>query len=177
MTRRPSSLQPKLARIRLLLCDVDGVLTDGSVWMGNGVETKRFHIRDGLGLRILQKQGVKVGWISRRSSPATSARAADLKIDFLHQGDEDKVSVVEGLLAAQGLDWKAVCFVGDDILDLGVLKRAGVSVAVADAVAEVRRAVEYVTREAGGRGAVREVVEMILRAQGRWDVVVKEYAS
>ena len=177
MIRIPASLRKKFARIELLLCDVDGVLTDGTVWMGSGAETKRFHIRDGLGLRVLQKQGVKVGWISRRPSPATSARAEDLKIDFLHQGDHDKVGAIDEILSRTGMNWSQVCFVGDDIVDLGALKRAGVSVAVADASPEVRRKVDYVTRMSGGRGAVREVVEIILHSQGKWSQVVKEYSS
>ena len=161
--------------MKLFLCDVDGVLTDGTVWMGNGGESKRFNIRDGLGLKILQRQGVKVGWVSRRPSEATVQRANDLKIDFLVQGDADKVTAVETILRQSGLNWQALCFVGDDVVDVGVLKRAGIGVAVADGVAEARSAADYVTRGRGGHGAVREMVELILKAQGKWEKVVAEY--
>lgn len=170
-----ATLRRKFARVKLLLCDVDGVLTDGTVYMGGGVETKRFHIRDGLGLRLLQKQGVKVGWVSRRVSGATVQRAEDLQVDFLHQGDTDKITAVEQILATTGLQWDQTCFIGDDIVDLGVLRRAGVAVAVADGAAEARRVADFVTRLPGGSGAVREVVELILKAQGRWRDVVRTY--
>jgi len=163
--------------VKLFLCDVDGVLTDGTVLMGNGVESKRFNIRDGLGLRILQKQGIRVGWISRRTSTATSQRAQDLKIDFLHQSDGSKVVAVEAILAETGLTWADVCYVGDDIVDLSVMKRAGVAVAVADGIQEVKRMADHVTRARGGHGAVREVVELILKAQNKWPRLIQEYSS
>jgi len=176
-SRRSPSLRSRLRRVRLLLCDVDGVLTDGSVWMGGGVESKRFNIRDGLGLKILQREGIKVGWVSRRPSVATAQRARDLKIDFLSESDSGKIEAVESILRQTGLNWRDVCFVGDDIVDVAVLKRSGVAVAVADGVAEARAAADYVTRADGGRGAVREVVEMILRAQGLWSRVLADYAT
>jgi 3-deoxy-D-manno-octulosonate 8-phosphate phosphatase (KDO 8-P phosphatase) len=172
-----SKLRCRLRQVKLFLCDVDGVLTDGSVWMGNGVETKRFNIRDGLGLKILQQQGIQVGWISRRPSSATRARAKDLKIDFLMQKDAGKLASVESILKQTGLDWQELCFVGDDIVDTAVLRRAGVAVAVGDGVAEAKEAADFVTKAAGGRGAVREVVELILTAQGKWNRVVSEYAG
>jgi len=162
--------------VKLFLCDVDGVLTDGTVLMGNGVESKRFNIRDGLGLRILQKEGIRVGWISRRTSTATAQRAQDLKIDFLHQGDGSKVVAVEAILAETRLTWADVCYVGDDIVDLSVMKRAGVAVAVADSIPEVKRMADHVTRTAGGHGAVREVVELILKAQNKWRRLIQEYS-
>ncbi len=172
-----SVLNAKLAVVRLFLCDVDGVLTDGTVMMGNGVETKRFNIQDGLGLRMLQKEGIKVGWISRRSSEATAQRANDLKVDFLRQIDGRKVDAVETILADTGLAWADVCYVGDDVVDLGVLTRAGVAVAVANGIREVKAVADYVTKARGGYGAVREVVELILKAQNRWKCVVQEYTS
>jgi len=171
------SLKNKLSQVRLFLCDVDGVLTDGTVLMGNGVETKRFNIQDGLGLRLLQREGVKVGWISRRPSPATAQRAADLKIDFLYQGDDNKVTAAEGILGQAGVNWAQTCFIGDDIVDLGVLKRTGVAVVVANGIREAKAMADYVTRTAGGHGAVREVVELILKAQNKWKRLVAEYAA
>ena len=140
-------------------------------------EVKQFNIQDGLGLVTLRRQGLKVGWISSRPSPATTRRAKELKIDFLRQEKGSKVSVVESLLAQTGFRWEEVCYVGDDIVDLGVLKRAGVAVAVANGVAEARAAADYVTRAGGGHGAVREVVELILKAQDKWARIVAEYAA
>jgi 3-deoxy-D-manno-octulosonate 8-phosphate phosphatase (KDO 8-P phosphatase) len=174
---RSKSLNAALRRIRLLLCDVDGVLTDASVFIGGREEVKQFNIQDGLGLVNLRRQGLKVGWISSRPSPATTRRARELKIDFLRQEKGSKVSAVESLLAQTGFRWDEVCYVGDDIVDLGALKRAGVAVAVANGVAEARALADYVTRAGGGRGAVREVVELILKAQHKWARIVAEYAA
>src|SRR3954465_14772848 len=136
--RLPPQLRSRLRRVKLFLCDVDGVLTDGTVFMGGGVETKRFHIRDGLGLKFLQVHGIKVGWISRRPSSATQQRADDLKIDFLVQHNGGKIEGVEAILRQTGLKWGDVCYVGDDVVDLGVLERAGLAVAVGDGVAEAK---------------------------------------
>ncbi len=173
----PPPLRLPLQRVRLFLCDVDGVLTDGSVYLGGGQEIKRFNIRDGLGLIFLQRAGLKVGWVSARPSPVTQARAAELGIDFLvQQGDRvSKTGAVEKLLRRTKLDWDAVCFVGDDVVDLGPMQRAGLAVAVADARPDVKAAAHYVTRAAGGRGAVREVAEKILQAQGKWDAIITHY--
>jgi 3-deoxy-D-manno-octulosonate 8-phosphate phosphatase (KDO 8-P phosphatase) len=176
-TRHTSSLNQKLKGIKLLLCDVDGVLTDGAVWMGGGVETKRFNIRDGLGMKFLQRNGIKVGWVSRRPSAATQQRAEDLKIDFLSQKDGGKIEAVETILRQTGLNWEDVCYVGDDVVDLGVMKKSGVAVAVGDGVKEAKAAADYVTRASGGHGAVREVIELILKAQSKWDRVVIDYAN
>jgi 3-deoxy-D-manno-octulosonate 8-phosphate phosphatase (KDO 8-P phosphatase) len=173
---RSAGLDAALRRIRLLLCDVDGVLTDASLFVGGPEEVKQFNIQDGLGLVNLRRQGLKVGWISSRPSPATTRRARELKIDFLRQEKGSKVSAVESLLAQTGFRWDEVCYVGDDIVDLGALKRAGVAVAVANGVAEARALADYVTRAGGGRGAVREVAELILKAQHKWARIVAEYA-
>jgi 3-deoxy-D-manno-octulosonate 8-phosphate phosphatase (KDO 8-P phosphatase) len=174
-----SSLKKKLARIKLLLCDVDGVLTDGSIFIGGEREFKRFNIRDGLGLVLARRAGLKVGWVSARPSVATKMRAEELKIDFLvQQGDHTgKTTAIEQLLAQEKLTWAETCFVGDDIIDLGPLTRAGFSAAVGDGVPEARKAAHYVTQAAGGRGAVRETVEIILRAQGKWEQFVVAYRA
>ena len=170
-------LSARLARVKLFLCDVDGVLTDGMVLIGGGVESKRFNIRDGLGLKMLQGQGIQVGWVSRRPSKATKQRAEDLKLDFLVQSESSKVRGVENILQEAGLNWPQLCYVGDDVVDAGVLKRAGVGVAVANGVSEARAAADYVTKVGGGEGAVREVVELVLKAQGRWEQIVAEYSA
>src|ERR1041384_2081072 len=170
-------LRTRLARVKLFLCDVDGVLTDGAVLMGDGVETKRFNIRDGLGLRLLQRAGIKVGWISRRPSSATAQRAEDLKIDFLHQSDANKVAAVERILAQTRLGWADVCYGGDDIVDRGVLGRVGAAVTVGDGTGEPKAVAHYVTKAPGGHGAIREVIELILKAQNKWRRVIEEYSS
>jgi 3-deoxy-D-manno-octulosonate 8-phosphate phosphatase (KDO 8-P phosphatase) len=171
------ALTKKLKAVKIFLCDVDGVLTDGTVYMGGGVEFKRFHIRDGLGLKFLQLHGIKVGWVSRRPSSATQQRADDLKIDFLVQHNGGKIEGVEGILGQTGRNWTDICYVGDDVVDIAVLKKAGLGVAVGDGVAEARAAADYVTKAPGGNGAIREIVEMILKAQQKWKRVVSEYAN
>jgi len=177
--RISKSLASRLNRVKLLICDVDGVLTDGSVFIGGAQEIKRFNIRDGLGLVFLRRAGFKVGWVSARPSPVTEARAAELGIDFLiQQGDRTgKIGAVEKLLRRAKLDWDAVCFIGDDVVDLGPLKRAGFAVAAGDARPELKAAAHFVTCAPGGCGAVREVAEMLLKAQGKWDAIVAHYSK
>jgi len=169
----------RAARIKLFLCDVDGVLTDGSIFIGGEREFKRFNIRDGLGIVLARRAGLKVGWVSARPSLATKLRAEELKIDFLvQQGDNiSKTAAIENLLKQEGLSWSDVCFVGDDIIDLGPLTRAGLAVAVGDAVPEAKAAAHFTTKAVGGRGAVREAVELILRVQGKWTQFVKKYSE
>jgi 3-deoxy-D-manno-octulosonate 8-phosphate phosphatase (KDO 8-P phosphatase) len=178
---KPASiaLKKRLARIKLFLCDVDGVLTDGSVFIGGAQEFKRFNIRDGLGIVLARRAGLKVGWVSARPSAATKLRADELKIDFLvQQGDgTSKTAAVEQLLAQEKLSWDETCFVGDDIIDLGPLTRAGFAVVVGDGVTEAKAAAHYVTRNAGGRGAIRETVELILKAQGKWAAFQQKYTE
>ncbi len=171
------SLASRLRKIRLFLCDVDGILTNATVFMGASGEFKQFHIRDGLGLRLLQREGIKVGWISNRSSPATAARAADLRIDFLFQKDGSKVAAAAAMLEQTGLEWDEIIYMGDDIVDLGVMKRAGVAMTVPDALDEAKALADYVTKAPGGHGAVREVVGMLLRAQGKWAKLVKDFSA
>ena len=178
-TKISAVIRQRAARIKLFLCDVDGVLTDGSIFVGGEHEFKRFNIRDGLGLVLARRAGLKIGWVSARPSPATKLRADELKIHFLVQQNDrtSKTAAIEKLLAQEKLGWDEICFVGDDIVDLGPLKRAGFSVAVADGVAEAKAAAHFVTKNPGGRGAIREVVEMILRAQGIWQPFVGHYSE
>lgn len=168
-------LQAKFARVKLFLCDVDGVLTDGSVFITSEGEFKQFSIQDGLGMVLLRREGVKIGWISARPSPVTTRRAVELKIDFVSQVKTGKAAEVEKMLAAAGCAWAEVCFVGDDLVDLAAMKMAGVAVAVANAIPEVKSMADYVTEARGGHGAVREVVTLILRAQKKWARLVKDY--
>jgi len=178
-TKISSSIKKRASGIKLFLCDVDGVLTDGSIFIGGDKEFKRFNIRDGLGLVLARRAGLKIGWVSARPSAATKLRADELKIHFLVQQNDrtSKTAAIEQLLTQEKMNWNDVCFVGDDIVDLGPLKRAGFAVAVGDGVAEAKAAAHLVTQAAGGRGAVREVVELILRAQGKWSPFVEHYSE
>lgn len=161
-------LRRKARRIRLLLMDVDGVLTDGLIYLdGEGREVKAFHIHDGLGLVHLQSAGVRVGLISGRASRAAGQRAKELGITEVHQGVDDKVKCYEALCRRWRLTDPDVAMMGDDLNDLPLLTRVGLALAPADAVAEVRAAADYVTRRAAGRGAVREAADLLLRARVR----------
>jgi 3-deoxy-D-manno-octulosonate 8-phosphate phosphatase (KDO 8-P phosphatase) len=172
------SLRDRLAAVRLFLCDVDGILTDTSVFMGAQDEVKRFNIQDGLGMRLLQREGIRVGWVSNRPSFATTQRALDLKVDYLVQAyDRDKVAAVERILNETQTSWAQVCYMGDDIVDLGVLKRSGFAATVPHALQEAKQMSHYVTQREGGEGAVREVTDMILKAQGHWDKLIAFFAQ
>ncbi len=172
-----TDLESRLAGVRLLLLDVDGVLTDGGVTWGNdGIEQKTFHIRDGLGLRLWQRAGGMTGIVTGRSSHVVQVRAEELGIGIVRQGVEDKLAAAAAIVAENAMAWEQVAFVGDDLPDLPVIRRVGVGIAVADACAEVRAAAAWVTALPGGRGAVREVVERLLQARGGWDSIVARYA-
>lgn len=169
-------LDARCQSIQLILSDVDGVLTDGGLIFDNqGIETKRFHVRDGLGIQLWQRAGHQFGWITARTSHIVKVRAAELGVDLVRQGFQDKRPVVEELMASLGLDWEQIAYVGDDLTDLAVMNAAGLGVAVADAAPEVRAAANHTTAQNGGQGAVREVVELILKAQKRWDDLIKKY--
>lgn len=170
-------LQTRLQKIRLFLTDVDGVLTDGGFILDEHGEAKRFHVLDGLGQRLLQMEGIQVGWISNRTSIVTERRAAELKVDFLSQGRGSKTVVAKGFLAQTGLTFDEVAYAVDDLVDLGVLQLAGVAFSVPNGVAEARAEADYVTTAAGGYGAVREMVELILKAQNKWDGVLARFRA
>jgi 3-deoxy-D-manno-octulosonate 8-phosphate phosphatase (KDO 8-P phosphatase) len=167
-------LQARATAVRLLLCDVDGILTDASIYVGEPGEYKRFNVRDGLGIAVWRRLGFKTGWVSARPSAATTVRAKELGVDFLIQQKGAKAAAIEAVLATEQLTWAEVCYMGDDIVDLGPLARAGFAVTVPSAHAEAVKRAHYITRLAGGNGAVREVVELILTAQGRWARVIEE---
>ena len=176
-----SSIEPAAARrVRLLGLDVDGVLTDNGVYIGPvagaRVELKRFNIQDGLGLILLRTAGLPVVWLSGRSSEATALRAAELRVEELLQvPGPRKLAAFDELLMRRGIGWEEVAFVGDDLADLPVLRRVGLPIAVANAVADVKAVAAYVTRASGGHGAVREVVELLLRARGEWPDILERY--
>lgn len=156
----------KARAVRLLLLDVDGVMTDGRIiYTDNGEEIKAFNVRDGYGIKLLIREGVGVAILTARKSKVVMHRAGDLGINMVYQGVEDKLSAFEQIIKEKGLSSKEVCYMGDDLVDLPVLKRAGLSITVADAHEEVKNSVDYVTKTAGGKGAVREVCELIAKAQ------------
>jgi 3-deoxy-D-manno-octulosonate 8-phosphate phosphatase (KDO 8-P phosphatase) len=172
------SIEVKAARIRLLLFDVDGVLTDGRVVVhADGTESKAFGIRDGIAIVWAQRAGLQVGFLSARMSPTTPHRAAQLGVTIVHQGVLKKLEGYERIVADARVADAEVAYMGDDIVDLAVLTRVGLSAAPADAVDEVRSTVDWVSSAKGGRGAARELIETVLRAQARWDAIVASYAG
>jgi len=162
-------MKEALKRIKVLAMDVDGVLTDGKIIIdANGVETKNFDVQDGFGIVFIRQAGIKTAVISSRPSGVTKHRTDDLKIDKVFTGVYPKMGSYEQMLKDFKVKDEEVCFVGDDLADLAILKRVGFAVAVANAVFEIKKAADHVTQRRGGDGAVREVVEMILKAQGKW---------
>ena len=190
-------------KIKLLLFDVDGVLTDGTIWFfpapagaqlptqqhaqkhgGEGgfgivsqnmVEAKGFHAHDGAAVSLARLAGIKCGLITKRISETVALRARDLKLEFVYQGIQDKLTVFEEILAKEGLRPEQAAYAGDDVIDLPVMRNCGLAVAVANARAEVKEEAHYITEHQGGHGAARDAVEYILKAQGKWQEVVREY--
>jgi len=169
-------MEERLRKIRLLLLDVDGVMTDGRiVYDERGGEIKAFDVKDGHGIKMLQRSGVQVGIITGRQSPVVEVRARELGIDILFQGVSDKLVPYGQLLQSLGLRDDEVAYVGDDIVDLPVLRRVGFAATVADGLADLHPFVHYVTTRPGGRGAVREVCDLLLKGNGRWEEVTRPY--
>ena len=167
-----------MEQIRALICDVDGVLTDGSILLGeDGTEIKRFNSHDGAGIHLWVECGYQVALLTGRKSGAARQRAKELGIQHVREGARDKMPVYEELLAAMGATDAEVCCMGDDLPDVPVMRRAGYSAAPADAREEVRAAASYVTHARGGRGAVREVIERILKAQGKWAGILERFQA
>ncbi len=165
-------------RIKLLLMDCDGVLTDGRLWlMADSDEQKTFHARDGQGISLCHHAGLKTGIISGRTSSAVERRAQDLKMSYVRQYAKDKVKALDEILAAAGVTADECAYIGDDVADIPVMQRVALAVAVADAVPETKQAAHYVTGLKGGHGAVREVCDLILKAQGKWDEVMKRFLA
>jgi len=197
--------KPRAKKIKLLLLDVDGVMTDGTLWFipaGDGglpsireqarlkgasggfgiasdgfVEVKGFHAHDGTAMSLARRGGLKIGLITKRISETVALRARDLRLDHVYQGCADKVTAFWEILAKEHLTEEQVCYIGDDVIDLPVMRRCGLAIAVANAREEVKDEAHLVTDHAGGAGAVRDAVEYILRAQGKWDDVLKWYIS
>ena len=198
----PDSAKSRARKIKLLLFDVDGVLTDGKLFFfpapagaqttqqhaaGHGgeggfglasqsmVEAKGFHAHDGAAISLARLAGIKTGLITKRISETVALRARDLKLDHVHQGIQDKLGVFQKILKQEGLAAAEASFVGDDVIDQPVMWHCGLAIAVANARDEVKRDAHYVTKHGGGDGALRDAVEFILKAQGKWQKVVEEY--
>ena len=166
----------KLRRIKLLLLDVDGVLTDGSIiYNDNGAQTQIFNVKDGLGIRLLMEAGVKVGVVTGRSSKALRHRCKNLGIDHIFDGINDKAGVLNLILDRTGLNAEEIAFIGDDLPDLPIMRKIGLSIAVADAHKAVLGTSDMITSAQGGAGAVREVCEAILNAQGLWEKILERF--
>ncbi|WP_255592318.1 HAD family hydrolase [Thermosulfurimonas sp. F29] len=164
--------------MRLLLLDVDGILTEGYIVVdAEGREIKSFFVQDGMGIKLLQKAGIEVGLLSSRSSPPVTFRAKELGIDIVIQGELEKYRLYQELLSEKALRDEEVAYMGDDWVDIPVLKRVGLAVTVPEAWPPVKDYAHYVTRRPGGRGAVREVCDLILKAQGKWEALWQEFGS
>jgi 3-deoxy-D-manno-octulosonate 8-phosphate phosphatase (KDO 8-P phosphatase) len=175
-----SEIQQRAARVRLLLMDVDGVLTDGLIYNlpgpdGKMVETKGFHSQDGISLQWLCWHGIQTGVVSGRVSPATEERARQVGMTYIYQGHIEKLPILEDIIARSGLAAGAMAYLGDDLTDIPLMCRVGLALATANARPEVKRAAHYVTTAPGGAGAVREAAELLLQAHGHWTDILKKY--
>ena len=171
-----SELSEKLKSIQLLLLDVDGVLTDGAIIYGHdGSETKIFNVKDGLGLKLAMAAGIKVGIVTGRKSPALDHRCRDLGIRYSFAGIQDKAEVLEKIAEQTGVAPEQTAFIGDDLPDLPLMRRVGLSIAVADASKTVLQNADWTTAAAGGCGAVREVCEALLKARGEWEILIDQF--
>lgn len=176
---KPSNnVTERAGRVKLLILDCDGVLTDGRIiFLPDGDETKSFDVKDGHAMVMAARAGLRVAIISGRESFAVRARAKELGVAHLYEKAWVKTDAYDKVLSEEGLTDEEVCFVGDDVVDIPLLRRAGLAVAVADAVEEAKQYSHHVTRRGGGRGAVREVIELILKAQGKWDDAMERYVG
>ena len=172
----PRNWKKRALKVRLVLLDVDGVLTDGRItYEGDGPEIKSFDVRDGQGVKFLKEGGIEVGILSARSSRAVSRRARELGIRLVRQGIKDKGTELAAIAKRKNLSGEEIAFLGDDWADLPVFQRVGLAIAVADSIPELKRTAHFVTGAPGGRGAVREAAEAILKAQGKWARITEKY--
>ena len=176
----PDAVIELAAKTKLLLMDVDGVLTDGKLYnlpdaAGKMVETKAFDSQDGISLHWLSWKGIKTGLISGRNSPATVERATQCKFSYIYQGYIEKIPILNEILADAGIDPSQVAYIGDDLTDVVVMRRVGFAIATANARPEVKQHAHFVTANPGGQGAVREVAELLLKAQGYWPEILRKY--
>jgi len=179
MIKINAGLKKRAKQIQVLLMDVDGTLTDGSVTLvsqpdGTALEIKSFDAHDGQGLTLAHSAGIRTGVITGRESPALLRRAHEMKMEFIYQKQPTKIPALEEILQKSGVPEQAVAYVGDDLPDLPIMRRVGLAIAVGDAVLEAKLAAHYVTRAHAGKGAIREVVELILKSKGIWDEMIEK---
>jgi len=166
------------ANVELILSDVDGVLTNGGIVFDNqGIETKQFHVRDGLGIKLWHRAGYKFGILTARTSQIVRLRATELGVEIVRQGFEEKLLAALEVIQELNLTPEQTCYIGDDLTDLPVIRKVGFGVAVADAVDEVRSAAVHTTKTVGGAGAMRELIETILKAKNRWQDLIRKYTE
>jgi len=171
-------LRKSLRKVRLLILDVDGVLTDGRIiYTSKGHSIKQFNVKDGLGINILKKAGIPTILISSKASPILKIRAKDMGVEEVYQDVDSKLRIYNRIKRKYNLKDEEICFVGDDLVDLGVIKRAGVGCAPQDACEEIKKSADLVLKSRGGEGAVRELVELILKSQNKWSYIVKFYSE
>ncbi|MFW6114757.1 MAG: KdsC family phosphatase [Thermodesulfobacteriota bacterium] len=171
-------LSEKARLIRVIILDVDGVLTDGSIGYGSDKEeTKFFNVKDGFGIKMLRRAGLKVGILTSRRSSANRLRAEELALDFIYEGEEDKLKTFGNLLSAQMVRPEECLYIGDDVPDIPLIQQVGIGVAVADAAPELLQAADMQTKSIGGHGAVREVAVWLLQQRGIWDDLLKQYTT
>ncbi len=169
-------LEERMRSIQLILSDVDGVMTTGQITYDNeGIETKSFHVRDGMGIKLWQRAGHRFGVVTARSSHIVKVRMAELGVDAVRQGSSDKIKVGLDVIQELGLNPQEVCYVGDDLTDLGLLKQVGLAVTIADGVEELKSVAHWITEARGGHGALRELIEKILKVQQSWEEVISVY--
>lgn len=175
-SNRKNTIEGRAKRIKLLLLDVDGVMTDGGIiYSDAGEELKVFNVRDGHGIKLLMKSGIDVGIVTARTSGAVAYRAKNLGIEMVYQGQKNKLDALKAIMKEKRVKDGEIAFMGDDLVDLPIITRVGLSSAPSDAVDEVKSRVHYVAGRPGGRGAVRELAELILKSKGLWDKIVKGY--
>lgn len=171
-------IDQRMQAIRLILSDVDGVMTDGGITYDNqGIELKTFHVRDGMGVKLWQQSGHQFGVITARSSHIVKLRMDELGVNFIRQGSEKKLDIARQIVEESELSFGQVCYIGDDLTDAPLLKEVGLSVSVADGAADVRSMVHMVTQAGGGKGAIRELVELILKKQNRWSEILQSWSA
>jgi len=169
-------LRDRALKIKLLLLDVDGVLTDGRLYYtSRGEEIKVFNVRDGLGIKLAQRAGIRVGVISGRNSEALINRLRELKVDEVHLGYNQKLPILEDMMKRLSISLEEIAFLGDDYVDLPILRRVGFPMAVLDAPEEIKKHALYITKSRGGHGAVRDAIEFILKLRGQWEEVIRQY--
>ena len=173
----PPEVLSRAKRVELLLLDVDGILTNGAIILtGSGEEIKVFSVLDGMGIKLLQKIGVEVGIVSSRNSKVVEHRGRELGIEIIVQGELDKLTAVESILKQKGLTFESVAYMGDDWVDIPLLRRTGLAITVPNAWPPVKEYAHYITLREGGKGAVREVCELIIRAKGKWEELFSLYS-